>query len=1201
MNFVANLHCHADSSQHDGFAIITELPKRAKELGYEALALTDHGTVSGLFQFYQACKKEGIKPLLGCEMYFVHDINLKESTMYHMLFLAKDLDGYKNLMRLNKFAHENFYKKPRINMAAIDEFHEGLICTTACLAGILRQDDPLEDMHELSFIFGRDLYVEVQPHDMDDQKAYNWKAYEFAKAHGHKVIVTLDSHYVRKEDAPYHRLWLNLGDESDYYPTQTYYLMSTEEVDDYMMNFHGFSREDVDSFYANIKEIVDKCNVEIPVGGQHYPNFCADPEAYIRKRCNEGYMEKKVGKWPNKKEHIDRINYEIDMLGKTGYWNYMCIIDDMMHHCKKVGIRTGLGRGSVVGSDVAYFMGITKVDPLKYNLLFERFCNPERVTSPDVDVDVQTSRRDELIEYIKSRYGEVFQVRTFGYIKPKSACRRACESLGYEPARTNELCKNIVDVDDLQDKKAREIAKHFMGHIINYSTHASAVIVCPDEITNYTSIERQKSAKTGEYDYVVCYEFHDCEAMGLLKLDILGLQHLDVIDRVVKQVGVDYDSIPPKDEKTCRLLNQGKTDGVFQSESAGFTNLLNRLKVEGDNECIVANALYRPGTLDSGITDEYILRRAGKKPITYPAPELEKAFKETYGLPIYQEEIMQGAQVLCGYSLGQADNVRRIIGRKIKEEMGPCIADMKEAAKKIGTPEEAVEKFASVVEASASYLFNHCLSGDTVITRNSNKHGLVLTIAEMYKIRTDREYAKSTGHRSLHDKYMKYGYGKSFSLCDKNTRIKENDIINIYYSGKNKIYRLKTSSGKYVDCTMLHKIPTTNGTKYLKDIKIGDEVYVKGERFVPKYDYRLYQDVPFAPNTPHKGQCGFRENPNGRSRILEEKRERCVEQKLPCEICGTPYDKDKKFEIHHADKNRCNNSDENLDGIVVSNSHAAAYGITAWRSAYLKAHYPIEFMASFLNQKCKDKDFPAYVKATKDMGITILPPELGADMCQKRGTGIQLGTNCIKGVGSLEPPINKNSLAEIINQYPSNKLEALIKGGALDYLKVPRSKMIGSIKSVKQYYAIQKSALEAIQRWKVNTKFKPENIEKKIKHYEEVIKNNVIEWHDDTSFDDIDGELKVFGFSFQDPLKHYDLSLVNNKTTFAGYVSKFKKLHDRNGNPMAFIDLDNGLSFAMFHKQYQELKEGKPYLIGAYQGSRGMIINSVRPLRRLDN
>ncbi|PAV39967.1 hypothetical protein CJ260_00580 [Megasphaera sp. ASD88] len=606
-----------------------------------------------------------------------------------------------------------------------------------------------------------------------------------------------------------------------------------------------------------------------------------------------------------------------------------------------------------------------------------------------MDSDVQASRRDEVIDYIKGKYGEVFQVRTFGYIKPKSACRRACESLGYEPARTNELCKNIVDVDDLQDKKAREIAKHFMDHIINYSTHASAVIVCPDEITNYTSIERQKSTKTGEYDYVVCYEFHDCEAMGLLKLDILGLQHLDIIDRVIKQTGIDYDSIPDIDQKTARMIQQGKTEGVFQSESQGFTHLLQQLKADRAEDFIACNALYRPGSLDSGTTDEYIMRKAGKHKVTYPSPELESVLKDTYGLIVYQEQVMAGAQVLCGYSLGKADNLRRIIGRKIVEEMEPAVEEMVAAAKKLGTPKEAVDEFVKVVEASARYSFNR--------------------------------------------------------------------------------------------------------------------------------------------------------------------------------------------------------------------GHAAAYGITAWRSAYLKAHYPIEFMASFLNQKCKDKDFPAYVKATKDMGITILPPELGADMCQKRGTGIQLGTNCIKGVGSLEPPINKNSLTEIINQYPSNKLEALIKGGALDYLKVPRSKMIGSIKPVKNYYATQKSALDAIQRWKANTKFKSEYIEKKIKHYEEIIKNNVIEWHDDSSFDDIDGELKVFGFSFQDPLKHYDLSLVNNKTTFAGYVSKFKKLHDRNGNPMAFIDLDNGLSFAMFHKQYQELKEGKPYLIGAYQGSRGMIINSVRPLRRLDN
>lgn len=976
-------------SIRDGFASITELPKRAKEIGYEALALTDHGTVSGLAQFYKACKEEGIKPILGCEMYFVHDINLKESTMYHMLFLAKDINGYKNLMRLNSYAHENFYKKPRINMSAIDEFHEGLICSTACIAGVLRQDEPLQDMHELSCIFGHDLYVEVQPHNTQEQKDYNWKAFSFAKQYGHKLIVTLDSHYIYKEDAKYHRLWLNLSDESSYYPTQSYYLMDTKEIDDYMMNYHGFSRDEVDSFYEGVKDIVDKCNVELPFGEQHYPNFCDDPESFIRKRCNEGYKEKGVAAWPNKKEHIERIKYEINMLKKVNYLNYMCIIDDMIHHCKKMGIRTGLGRGSVCGSDVAYLLGITKVDPLKYNLLFERFCNPERTSPADIDTDVQASRRSEVIDYIKSRYGEVFQVRTFGYIKPKSACRRACESLGYEPSKTNELCKNVVDVDDLQDKKAREIAEHFMGHVLNFSTHASAVIVCPDEIENYTSIERQKNSKTGEYDYIVCYEFHDCEAMGLLKLDILGLQHLDIIDRVLKQVGLDYDSIPDCDAKTANLIQQGKTEGVFQSESQGFTHLLQQLHANKSEDFIACNALYRPGSLDSGTTNEYIMRKSGQHKVTYPVSELEPVLKDTYGLIVYQEQVMAGAMVLCGFTLGKADNVRRIIGRKIKEEMEPAVKEMIAAAEKIGTPKKAVDEFVKVVEASANYSFNR--------------------------------------------------------------------------------------------------------------------------------------------------------------------------------------------------------------------GHAAAYGITAWRSAYLKAHYPIEFMASFLNQKCKDKDFPAYVKATKDMGITILPPELGSELCEKRGTGVQLGTNCIKGVGSIERPINKNSLPEIVNQYPSNKLEALIKGGALDYLKIPRSKMIGSIKPIKSYYATKKSASNAIERWKKNTKFNQEYIEKKIHHYEEIIKNNVIEWNNDESFDEIDGEMKVFGFSFQDPLKHYDVHLVNNKDVFAGFVSKFKKFKDKNGHPMAFIDLDNGMSFAMFYRQYKELKEGQPYLIGAYKGNRGMIVNSVRPLRRLES
>lgn len=985
--FIANLHTHDGHSIRDGYSTIEELVSRAKELHYEALALTNHGTVSGLIPFYNECHKQGIKPILGCEMYYVHDINLNESPLYHMLFVAKDLKGYKNLMKLDTIAYRQFYKKPRITMSDIEEFHEGLICSTACLAGVMRQEDPTEDMMQLSTIFNHDLYMELQPHPTEEQKTYNYKVHEWAVKHNHKEIITLDSHYTFKDDAKYHRYWLNLSKESSYYETPTYYLMDTDEINHLMIDYHGFHGSIVERCYDNIKEIVDKCNVEIPFGEQHYPNFCADPEAYLRKRLNEGWQEKGMSSWPNKKEHIERCNYELKMFNKVGYTNYICIIDDYIRWCKAKGIRTGVGRGSCCGSDVMYVIGCTKIDPLKYNLLFERFCNPERTSSADVDVDVQTSRRGELIDYIKSKYGEVYQVRTYGYIKEKSAIRKACQSLGYDSVKTNEVCK-APTIDAITDKAVKDLASHFSGRLINYGTHASAVIVCPDDINNYTAVERQKNSKTKEYEYVVCYEFHECEAMGLLKLDILGLQHLDIIDRVVKATGIDYDAIPNEDEKTAKMLRQGKTDGVFQSESAGFTSTLQKMKVSEANDLIATNALYRPGSLDSGTTEEYILRKNGIHPVTYPVPELESALKDTYGLIIYQEQVMAGCRALCGYSLGQADNIRRIIGRKIVDEMAPAIEDMKKAAKAIGTPEDAIDGFVKVVEASANYSFNH--------------------------------------------------------------------------------------------------------------------------------------------------------------------------------------------------------------------SHAAAYGVTAWRSAYLKAHYPKAYMTSFLNQKAKDDQFPLYVKAVKDMGITLRPPELGIENCTIVGNSIQLGTNCIKGVGTIDRPIDKSNLRSVMNQYPRNKLEALIEGGALDYFKIKRSILIGSIDSFKNYFKTIESSHDAINRWKQNTKHKPEYIASKIRYYEDKIKSAKIVGHEDKSFNEPEAEMKVLGFTFGNALRGYDLHLVNNRNVFAGYVQTFRKVKDKKGHRMAFVTLDNGIEFAMFYRQYVELDEGKPYLFGLEHGKRGYIMQSVRQLRRID-
>ena len=373
----SNLHTHTDYSLHDGYAKIPDLISRAKELGYPALAITDHGTVTGLIDFYEECKKQGVKPILGCEFYYTNEITVKEAPTYHLLILAKDNIGYKNMMKLDTYAHEHFYRKPRIGIEALKQYHEGLICTTACIAGPLSASEPESLYNNLLEIFGDDLYIEIQPHDFQEQIEYNekWKDY----FPGSKTIVTLDSHYIGKEDIKPHKLWLGLGDDSQYSASDDYYLRSEDEVLDWFKE-HGI---DARPYIDNVQEIVDKCNVEIEFGGQHYPVFCDDPATYVKQKCNEGFKALGIGKYPNKDKYIKQVRHEFKILSDLKYLNYFCIIDDMIRHCREVGIPTGLGRGSVVGSLTAYLMGITKLDPIKYNLVFERFANPERVTPAD--------------------------------------------------------------------------------------------------------------------------------------------------------------------------------------------------------------------------------------------------------------------------------------------------------------------------------------------------------------------------------------------------------------------------------------------------------------------------------------------------------------------------------------------------------------------------------------------------------------------------------------------------------------------------------------------------------------------------------------------------------------------------------------------------------------------------------------------------
>lgn len=373
----SNLHQHTDYSIHDAFCKVPDLVSRAKELGYPALAITDHGTVTGIIDFYEECKKQGIKSILGCEFYYTDEITIKESPTYHLLILVKDSTGYKNMMKLDTYAHQHFYKKPRIGIEALREYHEGLICTTACVGGPLGSSEPERMYKDLKEIFGDDFYIEIQPHDFPEQIEYNQKwVNHFPDS---KTIVTLDSHYVYKEDAEIHKLWLGLAPDAEYYTSNDFQLRSEEEIMEWF-NDHGI---DARPYLENVQEIVDKCNVEIEFGGEHYPIFCDDPADYVKKRCNEGYIALGIGKYTNRDKYLSQVRHEFEVLSKLNYLNYFCIIEDMLRHCREKGIPTGMGRGSVGGSLVAYLMGITQIDPIRFNLVFERFANPERVTPPD--------------------------------------------------------------------------------------------------------------------------------------------------------------------------------------------------------------------------------------------------------------------------------------------------------------------------------------------------------------------------------------------------------------------------------------------------------------------------------------------------------------------------------------------------------------------------------------------------------------------------------------------------------------------------------------------------------------------------------------------------------------------------------------------------------------------------------------------------
>ena len=764
------LHIHSEYSLLDGAIRINDLVNFAKENGMPAVALTDHGVMYGDMELYTTAKENGVKPIVGCEFY-VHDGDLEErnklhNPCYHLVLLAKNKEGYQNLIKLTSVAWcKGRYVHPRINFELLKEHSEGVICLSACLGGevlqmLLKNDYEAAKACAQKYkdLFGEDYYIELQDHGIDEQKRTNPELIKLAKELSIKMVITNDSHYLRKEDADMHDTLLCMQTNSDkddpnrfHFPGNEFYVKTAEQLRD---AFKWMDSETFDECIKNTVEIAEKCHLILELGKSPLPDYNV-PEGYNIETYLEHlvYEGAKMRYGEISKDLKERIDYELGVINQMGFAAYFLITWDFIHYAKTNGIPVGPGRGSAAGSVVAYTLGITDLDPIEHKLLFERFWNPERFTMPDIDIDFCIERRGEVIDYVTKKYGEdkVCQIITFGTYAAKAALKGICRILKVPFSESNKLAsliepaieiaqatnpkaktlKDAMQVDGselkaLYDKdeqlpagdpmegktvgvkKIVDLAIGIEGIKNNTGTHAAGVIIAPEPLDHILPVQPSKDGivQTG-------YPPHDVtEVLSLLKMDFLGLRNLTTIyktvDLIKEQQGIELkiNDIPLDDKPVYDMLMTGDTDGVFQLESQGMKNLVKRLKPDVFEDLGALVALFRPGPLDSGMVTDFVERKHGRQAITYAHPLLEPVLKDTYGTIVYQEQIMQVFQTLADYSLGQADMVRRMMGKKKVDEMEKQKSKFIERSAQHGMTSKDAEALFNQILAFASYCFN---------------------------------------------------------------------------------------------------------------------------------------------------------------------------------------------------------------------------------------------------------------------------------------------------------------------------------------------------------------------------------------------------------------------------------------------------------------------------------------------------------------
>ena len=696
-NFV-HLHIHSEYSLLDGANRIKDLPIRAKELGMDAIALTDHGSMFGVIDFYKACKANGIKPIIGCEVYVAprsrkdKDTNL-DARYNHLILLAKNNDGYKNLAKLVSLGYtEGFYYKPRIDKEALEQYHENLICCSACLAGEVNQAILKNNMEEAKKValwfkklFGEDYYLEIQNNGIKEQVLVNQKLIELSRELDIPLVATNDAHYLKREDAYNHEVLLciqtgkKMSDEDRMkFETDELYVKSPEEMSDYFKN--------VPEAIENTVKIAEKCNVEFEFGHTILPNYDVPEEFethydYLKKLCDDG-IKNRYGENPTK-EILERAEFEMNVINQMGYVDYFLIVWDYIHYAKTHNIPVGPGRGSGAGSIVAYAIEITDIDPIKYGLIFERFLNPERISMPDFDVDFCYEKRDQVIDYVCRKYGHdhVSQIITFGTMSARMVIRDVGRVLDVPYAETDKIAKMVPNELHITIKKAMEqnkelrdlyeqnsdmkkmldIAMALEGMPRQASTHACGIVITKDPVVDYVPLYRRDDIISTQYIMTTL------EELGLLKMDFLGLRTLTVIQDTIELVkanrGIDVEfDKDMNDSKVYKLWQDGNSVGIFQFESQGMTNFMKELKPDCLEDIIAGVSLYRPGPMDQ--IPRYIANKKDTEHAVYTHPALKPILEVTYGCMVYQEQVMQIVRDLAGYSLGRADLVRRAMGKK---------------------------------------------------------------------------------------------------------------------------------------------------------------------------------------------------------------------------------------------------------------------------------------------------------------------------------------------------------------------------------------------------------------------------------------------------------------------------------------------------------------------------------------------------------